>query len=189
MDEADRWIGWRLRERRKTLDLSIKELGQKVGLSVGMISQVERGLSTPSLRSLRLLATALEVPVSWFFDDSAEGGSEKYITRSDNRREREFHDAGLLQDLRSPDWPSPLEFYEFSFNPGAESSSKTYSHSGEKAGLVLSGEIHLWIGERAYVLRTGDSFHFPSTLPHMFRNTTDQVTKMVWIVLSKSEVA
>ena len=186
MNEADRWIGWRLRERRKTLLLSIKELSNKVGLSVGMISQVERGLSNPSLRSLRLLASALDVPVSWFFEATPGDASDSYVIRHNRRRKRDFQDTGTLEELRSSDWPSQLELYEFSFNPGAESSNGTYFHAGEKAGFILSGELHLWIADHTYVLKEGDSFHFPSTLPHMFRNPSDKIVKMVWIVLSNS---
>lgn len=68
MKTPDERMGESLRVIRAERGLSIKELAGRSGLSTGMISQIERGRSSPSLRSLRLLAEALEVPISQFFE-------------------------------------------------------------------------------------------------------------------------
>ncbi len=182
LSDGDVWIGARLRELRKHHRLSIQELADKVGLSIGMISQIERGLSTPSLRSLRLLAEALEVPVSWFFA-SAEGHViSRHIVRRAQRRRLRVPDVGVVQELVSPNSASNIEIYEVSLEPGGSSGPDAYTHQGEKFGLVTEGQIQLLIGSDVHVLECGDSFHFPSTQLHRFENSSSGTTRFIWIV-------
>jgi transcriptional regulator with XRE-family HTH domain len=182
----DVWIGARLRELRKDRVLSIQQLASAVGLSVGMVSQIERGLSTPSLRSLRLLANALDVPVSWFFASSQEVYSaSRHIVRRNQRRRLKVPDVGVVQELLSPEAPGSIEIYEVALEPGGSSGPDAYSHEGEKAGLVIGGTLQLLLGNDTHVLAEGDSFRFPSTLPHRFANPGADTARFVWIVTSQ----
>ncbi|MGT2501983.1 cupin domain-containing protein [Bradyrhizobium guangxiense] len=54
-------------------------------------------------------------------------------------------------------------------------------HTGEKAGYVLSGSLRLWLDNQAHVLEAGDSFRFPSIVPHMFDNPTQQAARVIWV--------
>jgi transcriptional regulator with XRE-family HTH domain len=187
LDEAaeNRWLGQRLRQSRRQRQLSIRELASKAGLSVGMVSQIERGLSTPSLRSLRLLANTLAVPISWFFPDSPQALAERrYIVRSDQRRRLNVPHVGIVQELVSPKDPGAIEIYEIILEPGASSGPEAYSHDGEKAGLVLTGLLTIQLDREEYVLEPGDSFRFPSTLSHRFANAGGGEARLIWIVLS-----
>jgi transcriptional regulator with XRE-family HTH domain len=166
---------------RKNRHLSIQQLADKVGLSVGMVSQIERGLSTPSLRSIRLLANALDVPVSWFFAGSQHAEAE-HIVRRAQRRQLKIGTAGAVQELLSPEAPGGIEIYEILLEPGGSSGSDLYSHGGEKAGLVIEGSLQLSIGPLTHLLQAGDSFRFPSTTPHRFANASPNQTRFVWIV-------
>mgnify|MGYP000955718466 CR=1 FL=1 len=178
----DVWIGARLRELRKDRGLSIQQVADRVGLSIGMISQIERGLSTPSLRSLRLLAEAMAVPVSFFFASPQGHAESRHIVRRAQRRRLRVPDVGVVQELLSPASSSAIEIYEVALEPGGSSGPESYSHEGEKAGLVIEGEMELIVGEEVHSLRCGDSFHFPSTEPHRFANRTGAPTRFVWIV-------
>lgn len=187
LDDAaqDLWLGQRLRQSRRQRHLSIRDLAQKTGLSVGMVSQIERGLSTPSLRSLRLLANTLDVPISWFFPDSAQAQAERrYIVRSDQRRRLKVPHTGFVQEVVSPPDAGAIEIYEIVLEPGASSGPETYSHAGEKAGLVLAGMLTIQLDSEEYVLEAGDSFRFPSTLSHRFANPGGAETRLIWIVLA-----
>ncbi len=175
------WDGARLRTMRKNRHLSIQQLADKVGLSVGMVSQIERGLSTPSLRSIRLLANALDVPVSWFFAGSQHAEAD-HIVRRAQRRQLKIGTAGAVQELLSPETPGGIEIYEIVLEPGGSSGSDLYSHAGEKAGLVIEGSLQLSIGPLTHLLQAGDSFRFPSTTPHRFANASPHETRFVWIV-------
>ena len=185
-DEAasgnDVWIGARLRELRKDRGLSIQELADKVSLSIGMISQIERGLSTPSLRSLRLLAEALDVPVSWFFASPKGHAASRHIVRRADRRKLRVPDVGVVQELLSPNSASKIEIYEVTLEAGGSSGPDAYTHEGEKFGLVIEGQMQLLIGSDVHVLECGDSFHFPSTQPHRFEYSGVGITRFVWVV-------
>lgn len=186
-EQEDRWLGWRLRQARRKRRLSIRELADKAVLSTGMVSQIERGLSTPSLRSLRMLATALEVPVAYFFADSAESKVERrHIVRSHQRRKLKVPQTGVVQEVISPEGPGSIEIYEIQLEANASSDGEMYSHAGEKAGLVLSGTLGLKLGDEDYVLETGDSFRFPSTMAHRMTNPGQGRAHLIWIVLSRT---
>lgn len=178
----DIWIGERMRELRKDRGLSIQELADRVGLSIGMISQIERGLSTPSLRSLRLLAEALNVPVSWFFASAKRHSESRHIVRRGQRRRLRVPDVGVVQELLLPDSASGIEIYEVTLEPGGNSGPEAYTHQGEKFGLVIEGELQLLIDSETHSLETGDSFHFPSVRPHRFANSGAIPARFVWIV-------
>jgi len=188
-DADDRWVGARLRKLRKERDLSIQKLADSVNLSVGMISQIERGVSTPSLRSLRLLANTLNVPVSWFFSAPHEPPESRHIVRRTQRRLLKVAHTGVVQELLSPESPGQLEIYEIVLEPGGSSDGEAYSHQGEKAGLVISGRLHLWVDQEKHVLQHGDSFRFPSTHPHRFANPGPRETRLIWIVSSTAAPA
>lgn len=178
----DVWIGARLRELRKDRGLSIQELADKVSLSIGMISQIERGVSTPSLRSLRLLAEALSVPVSWFFASAKGHAASRHIVRKDQRRRLRVPDVGVVQELLSPNSASKIEIYEVTLKAGGGSGPGAYTHEGEKFGLVIEGQMQLHIGSDVHTLENGDSFHFPSTQPHRFENAGSDIARFVWVV-------
>lgn len=178
----DVWIGTRLRELRKDRGLSIQQIADRVGLSIGMISQIERGVSTPSLRSLRLLAEAMAVPVSFFFASPKGHSESRHIVRRAQRRRLRVPDVGVVQELLSPASSAAIEIYEVALEPGGSSGPDSYSHEGEKSGLVIEGEMELMVGDEVHSLQCGDSFHFPSTQPHRFANRTRLPTRFVWIV-------
>lgn len=182
LEGDDLWIGSRLRELRKDRGLSIQQVADRVGLSIGMISQIERGLSTPSLRSLRLLAEAMDVPVSWFFASPKGHSESRHIVRRAQRRRLRVPDVGVVQELLIPDSASTIEIYEVTLESGGSSGPDSYSHDGEKAGLVIEGEMQLLIGDEVHELQCGDSFHFPSTQLHRFANPSAAPSRFVWIV-------
>ena len=186
--KSNAWIGNRVRELRKAQGLSIKELADAVDLSVGMVSQIERGLSTPSLRSLRLLAYVLKVQVSYFFATSEDGTTETdHILRQLQRRNLKVPDVGTVQECLAPQTLGTLEIYEIILEPGGSSDLVSFSHEGEKAGLVISGALSLVLGSDTHFLKEGDGFRFPSTLPHKFGNPGKTPVRLIWIVSTPKE--
>lgn len=147
-----------------------------------MISQIERGLSTPSLRSLRLLAETLEVAVSWFFASPKRHTASRHIVRRGDRRKLRVPDVGVVQELLSPNSASKIEIYEVTLEPGGSSGHDAYTHEGEKFGLVIEGQMQLLIGDDVHVLEYGDSFHFASTQLHRFENPGSGITRFLWVV-------
>jgi transcriptional regulator with XRE-family HTH domain len=182
--EEDRWLGQRLRMLRRERGMSVQTLADAAALSAGMVSQIERGLSTPSLRSLRLLGIALAVPISWFFaapDHSTPSGSP-YIVRRGDRRLLRLTPTGVMKELLSPDTDGRLmEMYELTIEAGGSSGVDFYNHEGEKAGVVVAGSLRLWLRDDAFTLEEGDSFQFPSPVPHRFDNPGKHLARILWI--------
>jgi transcriptional regulator with XRE-family HTH domain len=180
-DDSDLRLGESVRLLRQRLGLSIQEVGRRTGLSNGMISQLERGLATPSIRTLRLLSLALQVPISYFFENRGEPPAAPYIVRRAQRRLLRLTPSGVLKESLAPNTPGEMELYELTLNPGGTSGPDFVRHQGEKAGYVLAGRLRLWLDHEAHLLEPGDSFRFPSLVPHMFDNPAEEPARIVWI--------
>ncbi|WP_027529372.1 helix-turn-helix domain-containing protein [Bradyrhizobium sp. WSM3983] len=181
-DAVDRRLGETVRLLRQRAGLSIQDVANKTGLSNGMISQLERARAMPSIRTLRLLSIALDVPISYFFETSDPAADvQRYIVRKNNRRLLRLTASGVVKEALTPEGKGQLELYELTLNPGASSGTDFLQHTGEKAGYILSGSLRLWLDNQAHVLEAGDSFRFPSIVPHMFDNPTQQAARVIWV--------
>jgi uncharacterized cupin superfamily protein len=78
------------------------------------------------------------------------------------------------------------EFLEITYAPGAMSGANMSHHEGREFGLILEGEFVVELGFESYTLHKGDSIIFESTVPHRLINKSDQPTRAVWVVLSKT---
>jgi transcriptional regulator with XRE-family HTH domain len=177
------FAGSELRELRRARSMTLAELALASGLSVGHLSQIERGVSQPSVKALQSLARALGVTVSWFFKaagatDEAERG---YIVRRGSRRKLSF-DQGVTDELLSPNLSRGIELLSCTLPPGAESGAEPYTHRGEESGVVIQGKLELWVGDRYFVLGEGDSFAFASDEPHRTRNPGNIDTVVIWAI-------
>ncbi len=187
--EADlsRFLGSQIRSLRKARDVTLGELSKKTGLSTGNLSQIERNLSSPTIKAVHSISRALGVNISWFFDDPHPAPPEErdYIVRAERRRKLDFG-KGITDELLSPNLDGKLELLMSRFEPGADSGDEPYTHRGEEAGVVISGQLELWIGGRHFLLGEGDSFTFPSTVPHRYRNPGDAEAVVIWVMTPPS---
>lgn len=180
-DAVDQRLGETVRLLRQRAGFSIQDVANKTGLSTGMISQLERARAMPSIRTLRLLSIALDVPISYFFETSDPAEVPRYIVRKNSRRLLRLTASGVVKEALTPEGKGQLELYELTLNPGASSGTDFLQHTGEKAGYILSGSLRLWLDNQAHVLEAGDSFRFPSIVPHMFDNPTQQAARVIWV--------
>ncbi|MBW4025518.1 MAG: cupin domain-containing protein [Proteobacteria bacterium] len=177
-----------IRELRKRRRLTLAELAERTGLSVGHLSQVERGISTPTIRQLHNIAGAMGVTIGWFFHGGeaaaeADGG---IVVRADRRRRMAMGDAGIVDELLVPHLNGALELLSCTLEPGSSSGTEPYTHEGEEAGLVLSGRMELIVDDRSYILGTGDSFAFKSMRPHRYRNCGTVPLTVIWAITPPS---
>jgi transcriptional regulator with XRE-family HTH domain len=179
----DLWLGQEMRLLRKRRGLSLEEVAAQAGVSPGLISQIERGLTSPSIRSLRSLAKALDVPVSWFFQPSEIEDAEEgqIVVRAANRRRMGLKKIGVTKELMTPGLSGSLQMMLITLDPRATTGPETNAHEGEKCGVVVSGALDLMLEGRTYSLREGDSFRFDSMRPHFISNSGAAVAKVLWI--------
>ena len=185
-------IGTAIHSARKEKGWSIKKMSEMSGLSTGMISQIERGLSLPSLKSLMMLATTLDVPIARFFNapsPAPEVESSIYVVHKNERPLLKLTPLGLTKQNLAPELPGIMEFFEVKLMPGGSSGPEFFPHAGEKAGLVLQGRIRLWLNDSPTMVEEGDSFRFPSDLPHRFDNPGRREAHMVWILVNTEKSA
>ena len=174
--------GAEVRALRKARAMSLAKVAERTDLSVGYLSQVERNISTPSVKVLSAVARALGVTVGWFFSSGHAGPPEEkgIVVRKGNRRRIIFRD-GFVDYLLSPNLEGDLELLLTHFLPDADT-GEPYTHRGEEGGMVLKGRLEVTVGERVLVLEEGDSFNFPSTEPHRYRNVFDGETILMCAV-------
>jgi mannose-6-phosphate isomerase-like protein (cupin superfamily) len=147
-----------------------------------LLSQIERGITSPSLKSMTQICAALAIPLSWLFDNGpCENPDEKgVIVRRGSRRRLDLGTYGVTKELLSPDLGGEMQLYLVSIRPGGQSGPETYTHRGEEGGLVLAGTLELTVDGRIVILYEGDSFRFSSLLPHRFTNPGTTQTSVVW---------
>ncbi|MDX5356947.1 MAG: helix-turn-helix domain-containing protein [Rhodobacterales bacterium] len=181
---ADPNVGSNLRKLRKAKGLSLQRLAEASGVSVGMISQVERGLANPSMRLLTALRRALNISMQELFGEdpiaAPETSDPNFVRR---RANRPMIDLGTLhKELLTPTDQRHLQIMILRMDPGGESGGKALSYPAEKGGLVLSGQVVLSVDGEVATLFAGDSFVFDSVSPHFLRNTSDEPAEVLWII-------
>lgn len=175
-------LGPRLRQRRKVRGMSLHTVASKAGISIGLLSQIERGLTMPSVNSLNAICSALEMPVGWIFD-AGGGPQERYVVRAHQRRVLDLGAKGMRKELMTPDEISGIQMMRLVIQPGGSTGDTPYNHeTGAKCGTVLRGKLGLEIDGNAVVLEVGDSFAFPAVSMIRFWCEGDDVAEAFWIV-------
>lgn len=183
-------LGSRLRHLRAQRDLTIAQLAQKAGVSSGMISQIERGNANPSIKTLQRLRAALGVNL-WEFLDEAAGLADaaepsvsdvsEFVRREASRQRIVVGKTQLVKELLSPRNDRNLRFMLITLPPGGKSEDVIIG-PGEKGGLVTEGRVRLTVDGAETDLLAGDSFQFPSSVPHTIANPFPAPAKVVWIM-------
>jgi len=181
---ADLWLGQQIRALRKAQRLSLAQLAERSDLSIGNLSQIERGVRSPSVRSLQRLSECLKVPIADLFQTRSLPPASELgtILRRKARPILNLSKSGCHKELLTPMMPGTLQLLLVTLDPGGSSGTEHYSHKGEEAGVVIAGAMKLWIEDQAYVLKEGDSFRFKSTRRHRFESASKQVTRVLWAI-------
>jgi transcriptional regulator with XRE-family HTH domain len=182
-------LGAKLRHLRTARELTIAQLAEKAGVSSGLISQIERGNSNPSIKSLQRLRAALGVNLWEFLDDrasvvSGDAGAPDaaiFVRRKADRPRIIVGATRLVKELLSPRNDRNLRFMIISLPPGGESEDVIIGQ-GEKGGLVTQGRVRLTVGAEDSDLAEGDSFQFPSSIAHKLSNPYDDPAQVIWIM-------
>ena len=178
-------VGQRIRDLRRTRAMSLEAVAARTELSIGFLSQIERGLSSPSLRVLATLADVLGVGIAGLFgtreDDAA--APDAIVTRERQRAQLNLWRTGISKQLLSPAGSEGrLNLFLVHMEPGGSTGDELYTHDGEEAGLVIEGEMKLTVDAESWTLKHGDSFRFASRRPHRFSNPSgDAKAVVLWV--------
>ena len=178
-------LGAKIRERRKARKFTLNELADMSGISPSFLSQIERDQANPSVTTLHDVAAALGYPLASFFEEpddvsparatqtKAEPAAK--VVRADRRKTLIYPGSGIRNELLSPDLNRDLQMMWVVIPPGADTGDEPLIHEGEECGVVLQGQIEIWVGDdEHYILGPGDSIYQKSTIPHRSRNCGDE---------------
>jgi len=168
-----------LRRLRHAHGLSLRQAGERAGLSVSFLSALERGLSGASIATLQRITAAYGTTVQELFGP-ADAPTARLIPASARPLLRLGDAPVRIEQLARG--ATRLEPQLFVLSPGATSEG-AYAHDGAEFIYLLSGAVTVWVGETEMYRMTdaGDALTFPSTLPHRWRNDARGETRLLWI--------
>ncbi|MEB8342325.1 helix-turn-helix domain-containing protein [Streptomyces endophyticus] len=176
-------VGLQVRAARKQAGLTLDTLSKAAGVSVGLISQVERGKGNPSFATLAQIAHGLDIPIGRLFHLADQVSP---VVRHDERRVLDFHGAaeltGARYELLTPTLSGALESIWVETEPGHDTSDTPFRHNGEEFGIVLSGVKDVYLDGVRHRLYPGDSITYSSSVPHWYANPGDEPASSVWVI-------
>ena len=179
-------IGSRIRELRLAQRLTLKQVSEESGLSVGFLSQLERGMSSIAIDSLATLAKILNVNLSSFFqvEEAAPDVDTSPIFRSYDLRSAPISPTIIQYVLSHNIRGQSLLPRLFHLQPqpdAVQEDIEMYSHAGEEFTYILEGIVTVYLDAQVHTLYPGDSFHIPSNVRHNWANLTNKPAKLLSI--------
>lgn len=163
-------IGREVRAFRLNQKITVAELSTTTGLSIGMLSKIENGNTSPSLTTLQTLAHALSVPLTAFFRGFEEKRSAVHTkagegVEMERAGTRANHQYNLLGHLGANASGVMVEPYLITLNTAADV-FPTFQHGGIETIYMLEGEVDYRHGDQVYPLKPGDTLFFDADAPH-----------------------
>ncbi|WP_339523636.1 helix-turn-helix domain-containing protein [Pseudomonas sp. EA_35y_Pfl2_R111] len=181
MQEEVEGLAILIRDLRKHKNLTLGELAARIDRSVGFLSQVERGLSRPTVADLTAISETLGVPTTYFYSLN-KPRAVPWVTRPGERRTL-YYAGGITDVLASPTMSGGFSMLESRLEPGATSGEGHLNDSSEQGGFVLEGELTIWYGGDAEPVTLGpnDSFQLPPHAQFRYANLSDSPTRVLWV--------
>lgn len=187
--------GRRIREMRKRRGLTLKEVAEATGYTIGHISQIERDLKSPSLVALRKIAACLNCSEVWLIMDDSElsaksseegkKSKESYLMRKENRIPMKIPEIDVSYSIFTPSkLPNAQEAQMTGLivrlKPNTWVTEQMISHGNyDESLLLLKGELELRIDNSTYMIYEGDSFYIPKNCLHNYLNTSNEEATII----------
>jgi len=179
-------VGNKLRTIREERGLSQRELAQRASVSTNAISLIERDENSPSVSTLQSLAAALNVRMSYFFDDHEP--TQVLHVKAGNRpaiSNKGVQIEGLDGKLNYQE----MEPFLVSLQPNSGSGERQVVHTGHEMVYCLAGSVEYLIDGQIYSLEAGDFLLFEAHLPHLWRNVTDKNATILLVLQATGQTA
>lgn len=172
-------INEKIKKLRIENDLTLKELSGQTGLSVSFLSQIERGSSSLAITSLKKIADAFDVPMTYFFDEVEK---TNFTTKVEDQKEFKVEGSSVTHVRLAGNFSErKLEPMKVILPPNT-SYGEVFSHLGEEVYYVLKGSVIFKVDGVEYYLKEGESIHFPSTKNHQWANPTSSETTLISVL-------
>jgi transcriptional regulator with XRE-family HTH domain len=177
----EKTVGKDIRALRKSRKMTLEDLAKGAGKSLGWVSQVERGLSAPTMADLHDIARVLDVSVSLFFGVAdAPEGEKGLIVRKSARRELGQRENGLVEALLSPDLTDDFEVIHSTFLPHS-ALTEARARATTEVAYIVSGKLDVWFEDNVFTVQAGDSFRIKGS-QYRWANPYDAPAHAVWVI-------
>jgi transcriptional regulator with XRE-family HTH domain len=188
-------LGGRIREERLRQRIGVRELARRIGVSPGLISQVELGRASPSVGTLYEIVNVLGLSLDKLLLDpessSLRAPRAKQSTAGPvvHRGEGQLIQlaSGVTWERLTPPSPQAVDFVSVVYERGGEScpADAPIRHAGTEYGHVLGGRLGVTVGSETYELGIYDSICFESTMPHRLFNAGGEPVSAIWFVVGR----
>jgi XRE family transcriptional regulator, regulator of sulfur utilization len=176
-------VGPRVRALRDSMGMSLRDLAERSGVSAPMLSQVERGETSPTLSVASRIAAGLELSLSQLL--RLDEREHVVVIRSGDRRVRRRR-GHVVEELTPP---LPGQRADVSVHTlaagvatGGAEDPPLHEPGSRETAVVLEGNVTLFIDGRRQELGEGDSVTFDADLPHHFENESDREARLLAVV-------
>jgi len=179
-------LGDKIRNLRKKIGMTQKDLADQAGFTPSFISQLEKNLISPSLDSLLKLSDTLNTQPIYFLMDGEDVSWQKMIIRPGERQHIYLQDLKTadvhLQLLVSDVINRRMEPYLLTLREKTAVDRHFFNHKGDEFGYILEGDLEVDIQGQKHMLRKGDSLYIESTVPSRWFNAGKGDTVVLWIL-------
>ncbi len=182
MSKIESKIGLKAKELRDKHGITLKELSEQTNLSVGYLSQFERGINTIAIDSLNKIASVYNVELSYFFPESSSEKKSIILKSYEQKLLDVLGNDYIVKPLFHQENRKTFSMYPriIEILPRLESEEiQIYSHDGEEFVYVLEGILTLFYGNEIHHLYPGDSAYYSSKVEHNWDNETNNTTKII----------
>lgn len=176
---ATRRLGSEVRRARVSRGLTLVDIAEATGLSVSMLSMLERGKTGISVGSLVAVASALGIGIGDLFGPA--GTSDSTVVRYQEQTELAVG-PGVTRRLVQRSGDTGLEVATLTLEPGAHTGAELVRHEGQEVVIAQTGVITVQINSDTVELAEGDSIRLDAQSPHRFSNEGTEMCRALLIV-------
>lgn len=168
-------LGEKIRELRKSKGMTLNELATKIDFTASYLSQIERELIEPSLSALRKIADGLDVTMYYFLADET---SDTILIKKEERKRLDLPASSIIYEFITPiadaKLKTKMDIIYFELEPKSWSSEEPLIHTSDECILILNGKVEILVGDKKYILNTGDSIYVKENNYHRLYNLSDE---------------
>ena len=177
-------LGARIRTLRLAQGATLRKLAAEAGVTESFLSQVERGVASPSIATVQRIARALGQSIAELFAADEPAGS---LVRAADRRRVVYQGLGAIDEFLTRSTDGRLQVILSTIEPGGGTGDEAYTHdSDEEVVVVLEGSLDLWVGPEHYRLNAGDAVTHASRVPHRNTNPGPGVARVLFCITPPS---
>ena len=177
-------LGARIRALRVARGATLRQLAAQAGVTESFLSQVERGVASPSIASVQRIARGLGQSIAELFAADESAG---IVVRARERRRIVYQGLGAVDEFLTRATDGRLQVIMSTIEPGGGTGDEAYTHdSDEEVVVVLEGVLDLWVGPEHYRLETGDAVTHSSRIPHRNTNPGPGVARVLFCITPPS---